>query len=68
MAVEECAARHVHMVTEQLAYELWERRGCPLGSPEVDWFAAEESLTSMFAYSGLPQCAFSAESSEEAYR
>lgn len=21
----------------QLAYELWEQRGCPQGSPEVDW-------------------------------
>jgi hypothetical protein len=24
-----------------LAYHLWEARGCPLGSPEVDWFLAE---------------------------
>jgi Protein of unknown function (DUF2934) len=28
----------------KLAYELWERRGCPLGSPEVDWLAAEQAL------------------------
>lgn len=27
-----------------LAYELWERRGCPRGSPEVDWFEAERQL------------------------
>jgi hypothetical protein len=27
-----------------LAYELWMQRGCPLGSPEVDWFRAEEEL------------------------
>jgi len=27
-----------------LAYELWIQRGCPLGSPEVDWFRAEEEL------------------------
>jgi Protein of unknown function (DUF2934) len=26
------------------AYELWQERGCPDGSPEVDWFAAEEEL------------------------
>jgi hypothetical protein len=26
------------------AYELWERRGCPIGSPEEDWIRAEEEL------------------------
>lgn len=24
-----------------LAHQLWIRRGCPEGSPEVDWFSAE---------------------------
>jgi hypothetical protein len=24
------------------AYRLWEERGCPIGSPEEDWFRAEE--------------------------
>ncbi len=28
----------------QLAYEYWERRGRPFGSPEVDWFRAESDL------------------------
>ena len=28
----------------KLAYDLWERRGHPLGSPEVDWYAAERIL------------------------
>jgi Protein of unknown function (DUF2934) len=28
----------------KLAYALWQQRGCPLGSPEFDWFAAEEKL------------------------
>jgi len=27
-----------------LAYQLWIERGCPIGSPEVDWFQAEEQL------------------------
>ena len=27
-----------------LAYELWIQRGCPVGSPEVDWLRAEEEL------------------------
>jgi hypothetical protein len=27
-----------------LAHEFWIQRGCPLGSPEVDWLRAEEEL------------------------
>jgi hypothetical protein len=27
-----------------LAHSLWRERGCPEGSPEVDWFAAEQQL------------------------
>jgi len=27
-----------------LAYKLWEARGCPEGSPEIDWFLAEQEL------------------------
>ena len=26
------------------AYELWQERGCPIGSPEIDWLRAEEDL------------------------
>ena len=29
-----------------LAYELWQKRGCPEGSPEADWLRAEEELAS----------------------
>lgn len=36
------------IVTETMiqkkAYELWEARGCPQDSPEIDWFAAETAL------------------------
>ena len=28
----------------KLAYQLWEERGRPLGSPEQDWLRAERSL------------------------
>jgi hypothetical protein len=28
-----------------LAYELWLRRGCPIGSPQEDWFQAERALS-----------------------
>ncbi|MCZ2075897.1 MAG: DUF2934 domain-containing protein [Bryobacterales bacterium] len=27
-----------------LAHALWEARGCPEGSPEEDWYRAEEQL------------------------
>jgi hypothetical protein len=27
-----------------LAYQLWQARGCPAGSPEADWFQAEQKL------------------------
>ena len=33
-----------HELVARLAYQHWERRGMPLGSPEVDWFAAERAL------------------------
>ena len=29
---------------ERLAYWLWEQRGSPIGSPDADWFLAEEIL------------------------
>jgi hypothetical protein len=28
----------------RLAYSLWESRGRPIGSPEEDWFLAEQQL------------------------
>jgi hypothetical protein len=27
-----------------LAYTLWQGRGCPIGSPDEDWFRAEAEL------------------------
>lgn len=27
-----------------LAHQLWKQRGCPVGSPEIDWFEAEQQL------------------------
>ena len=31
-------------IIEARAYELWVQRGCPIGSPEVDWYQAEREL------------------------
>lgn len=28
----------------KLAYALWQYRGCPIGSPELDWAEAERQL------------------------
>lgn len=33
-----------HAQIEERAYYLWERRGRPVGSPEVDWERAEREL------------------------
>ncbi len=35
-------ATHEQIAT--LAYQFWQARGCPQGSPEEDWFRAEEEL------------------------
>lgn len=31
---------------ELLAHWLWQQRGMPIGSPDVDWFLAERLLSS----------------------
>jgi len=35
-----------HAEIAALAYELWQARGCPNGSPQEDWFHAAEELRS----------------------
>ena len=42
-----------HEFVARLAYQLWEGRGRPFGSPEVDWFAAERAVYSSLVTSGL---------------
>jgi len=42
-----------HEFVAKLAYRLWEERGRPFGSPEVDWFAAEQAVYSSLLASGL---------------
>jgi hypothetical protein len=29
------------------AFELWQSRGCPLGSPEIDWYEAQQGLAAL---------------------
>src|SRR5260370_33540864 len=42
-----------HEFVAKLAYRLWEQRGRPFGSPEVDWFAAERAVYSSLVASGV---------------
>lgn len=38
---------------ERLAYKLWVQRGRPVGSPDVDWAAAERAVYSSLVAAGL---------------
>ena len=42
-----------HELVQKLAYEHWEKRGRPLGSPELDWFSAERAARSYLSASGI---------------
>ena len=42
-----------HEFVAKVAYKLWEERGHPFGSPDVDWFAAERAVYSSLVASGL---------------
>jgi hypothetical protein len=42
-----------HEVLQKLAYQNWEKRGSPLGSPETDWFAAEKTMRARLLASGI---------------
>jgi hypothetical protein len=42
---QDIVKRH-HDEIARLAYLLWERRGRPVGSPDIDWFRAEHELLS----------------------
>jgi hypothetical protein len=42
-----------HELVQKLAYQHWEKRGSPLWSPEIDWFAAEEALRACLLASGI---------------
>lgn len=41
-----------HKFIQCLAYELWQQRGCPTGSPEVDWQTAERVLLAWVGETG----------------
>jgi hypothetical protein len=35
---------------EILAHQFWRARGCPEGSPDEDWFLAEEQLRHQYGF------------------
>jgi hypothetical protein len=47
------AAALDHEEIARVAYSYWEARGCNGGSPEEDWFRAENELRAKRAASGL---------------
>ena len=64
--MNEFYADEVNELMRKLAYEFWEQRGRPVGSPDVDWQKAEERLRSYGFGSpvGPPLSAFSMGPSE----
>jgi hypothetical protein len=38
----------------QLAYDYWDRRGRPFGSPEEDWFRAEREIRARTSWAITP--------------
>ena len=43
-AAEQSETSNSHADIAALAFQLWKDRGCPEGSPEVDWYEAERQL------------------------
>ena len=42
-----------HELVQELACQHWEKRGSPLGSPEIDWFSAEKAMRAYLLASGI---------------
>lgn len=55
----------LHHDIEALAYQLWEKRGRPLGSPDEDWFRAQAELQQAQQAEELPLYAMRMEPEEE---
>jgi len=55
MAEEIPESYPTHEEVAALAFQLWQERGCPEGSPETDWFRAEEELLVRAFLRGQPK-------------
>lgn len=67
-AMKDFFAGDVHELTEKLAYKYWERRGRPLGSPEIDWFQAERALAPIHSEKDCSLSSLRLEADEGPYR
>lgn len=47
-AVEEPSVSVETQEIQELAYQSWIARGCPMGSPQEDWYNAERALIARF--------------------
>jgi hypothetical protein len=47
------------------AYDLWERRGRPVGSPEVDWLAAEREIRAQTSDAEAPNAALAGQQQKQ---
>ena len=57
-----------HDEIAKLAYEFWLRRGRPFGSPEIDWYAAENALRVRYSQEQSPFLGVAFEPDEGPYR
>ncbi len=60
--------KYKHEEIARIAYELWERRGRPFGSPEIDWHAAENVLDAQDSRGEFTLPGVRFEPDERAYR
>ena len=63
-------AANLHEFATNLAYEHWERRGRPFGSPEIDWSTAEKALAGFRGHSEeeFSLCSLRMEPNETTYQ
>ena len=59
---------YTHDEIAKLAYDLWELRGRPIGSPEIDWYAAKAALGVSDSQDQFPLLRFPLEAEEGSYR
>ena len=60
--------KYSHEEIARLAYQFWERRGRPLGSPEMDWSAAESALGVRDSHEQFSPLSVHTEAEEGPYR
>jgi DUF2934 family protein len=65
---EQMTEAYRHDEIARLAYEFWERRSRPLGSPEIDWYAAESALGVMHSQEQFSLLSVRLEPEEGPYR